>query len=98
MLSKFSDLRNKEMICVKDGLKIGYVDDVEFDPETYSLQSLIAFGKYRLFGLLGKYDDIKISCEQIQVIGEDIILVNEYERDGKIKSKKDSFFSKWLDS
>lgn len=96
-MSRFADLKNKEMICSKDGLKIGYVDDVEFDLDTYQITHLIAYGKYRLFGLLGKYDDIRISCKNIQVIGEDIILVQDYEKDGKVKVTKERFFHKFFD-
>ncbi len=94
MLSQFIQLRNKEIICVKDGLKIGFVDDIEFDPETWAIEYFVSYGKSRFFGLFGRYDDIKIQCSQIQVIGEDIILVNDYVRDGKVKTKKENFWNK----
>ena len=97
MLSRFAELRNKEIICSKDGMKIGYVDDIEFDNETYEITYLIAYGKYRFFGLFGKYDDVRISCKQIQVIGEDIILVEDYQREGKIKVTKERFVSKFFE-
>ncbi len=94
MLSKFEDMKNKEMICVTDGLKIGYVDDIEFDLDTFTIKHLISYGKSKFFGLLGKTTDIKISCEQIQIIGEDIILVTEYKSDVILTKKKESFLSK----
>ena len=31
MACRIADMRHKEVINVKDGVKIGYVDDVEFD-------------------------------------------------------------------
>lgn len=94
MSMQFSDLRNKELICIQDGMKIGFVDDLEFDEENQRITAFISYGKQRLFGLLGKYDDVKISCNQIQVIGEDIILVNDYSCNGTMKPKKDSFWNR----
>lgn len=93
-MSRFEDLRNKELICSKDGMKIGFVDDMEFDSQTYQITHLIAYGKTRLFGLLGRYDDIRIACSLVQVIGDDIILVEDYEKNGNIKLKKESFLQK----
>ncbi len=95
MIVNFGELRNKEMICVKDGLKIGFVDDVEIDTESYELVSLISYGRSRFFGLFGRQDDIKIECRQIQVIGEDIILVNDYLRQGGYQSSKRKKDSVW---
>lgn len=89
---RFSELKNKELVCSKNGLKIGFVDDVELDAENYRITHLIAYGKGRLFGLLGKYDDLRISCELIQVIGDDIILVCDYEQTANIKIKKEHAF------
>ncbi len=94
MLSKFEDLKSKEMICVHDGLKIGYVDDIEFDLEKFAITHLISYGRSKFFGLFGKTTDIRISCDKIQIIGEDIILVSEYKSDVVITKKKESFLSK----
>ena len=96
-LSRFGELKNKEIICSKDGLRVGYVDDLVFDPNTFQITHLIAYGKYRFFGLFGKYDDVRISCEQIKVIGEDIILVDDYEQEGKRKIVKEHFFDKFFE-
>lgn len=93
MLVQFGQVRNKEMVCIKDGMRIGYVDDIEFDNETYQITSLISYGKGKFFGLLGKYDDIKIQKDQIEVVGEDIILVRDYLREGQIKTRKSGLWS-----
>ncbi|MBC8610176.1 Uncharacterized protein conserved in bacteria [uncultured Ruminococcus sp.] len=97
MLSRFADLKNKEIICTKDGLRVGYVDDVAFDMDTYEITHLIAYGRYRFFGLLGRGEDIRISCKQVQVIGEDIILVDDYEQSGKRKTAKEHFLHKFFE-
>ncbi|MGI5959098.1 MAG: YlmC/YmxH family sporulation protein [Massiliimalia sp.] len=97
MLMPFSELRNKEMICVQDGFKIGFVDDIEFDPDTHQIMAFVSYGKRRFLGLFGQYEDIRIPCEQIQVIGEDIILVTGYEHSPKWYSKKESFWGRFFE-
>ena len=75
MKCTLSDIRNKEIINIKNGARLGYVDDIEFDTETSSIRSFIVYGRTRFFGFLGKEDDIVIACDQIEVVGVDTILV-----------------------
>lgn len=37
MVCRIADMRHKEVVNVKDGTKLGYIDDVEFDTTTLSL-------------------------------------------------------------
>ena len=71
----FSDLRCKEVINVKSGTKLGFVDDMEIDTATADVCALIVYGRCRFFGLFGREDDIVIHWKDIQTIGEDTILV-----------------------
>ena len=75
MLCRVSELRYKEMINVTDGSRYGYVGDAELDLETGQVRALGGPGRLRLFGLLGREEDTVIPWEDIQVIGEDPILV-----------------------
>lgn len=75
MLIRISDLKYKDVISLKDGACLGCVSDAEFECETAKLVSIIIYGRYRFFGLLGREDDIIIRWDQIQMIGEDVILV-----------------------
>lgn len=68
-------MRNKEVINVKDGCRIGCVNDVEVDMKCAKLVAIVIYGKLKLFGLLGREDDIIIKWENIEVVGEDTILV-----------------------
>lgn len=61
---------------MKTGIKIGYVDDLELDTDDSSVISLIVYGKPRAFGIMGRDEDMVIKCRNIQLIGEDTILVN----------------------
>lgn len=76
MLCRIDDLRNKQVVCVKDGCVLGFISDVEMDTESGSLTSIIIFGRLRFFGLLGREEDIIIPWDDIKVIGSETVLVN----------------------
>ena len=76
MLCRIDDLRNKQVVCVKDGCVLGFVSDVELDTTNGSLTSIIIFGRLRFFGLLGREEDIVIPWNDIKVIGNETVLVN----------------------
>jgi YlmC/YmxH family sporulation protein len=71
-----TDMREKEVINLKDGCRLGSVCDVEFDTCSGNIVSLIIFGRGKMFGLMGRCDDIKICWNDIKVIGDDTILVD----------------------
>ncbi len=73
---KLCDLQRKEVVSVKNGVKLGFADDVTIDTEEAQVRGLVVYGKLRLFGLLGRRPDVVIPWESIEVIGEDAILVN----------------------
>lgn len=85
MICSFSSLRNKEIVNLKTGLKIGYVDDIELDTASSNVVSLIVYGKARAFGIMGRDEDIVIKCSNIELIGEDTILVS-FDNDVKCTS------------
>ncbi len=61
---------------MKDGCVLGFVSDIELNTESGALTSIIIFGRLRLFGLLGREEDIVIPWEDISVIGSETVLVN----------------------
>ena len=71
-----TDMREKEVINLSDGCRLGHVCDVEIDTCSGSLVAIIIWGRSKAFGLLGKYEDIKICWNDIKVIGDDTILVD----------------------
>lgn len=76
MKCTLSEIRNKEIINIKNGARLGYVDDIEFETETASVKSFIVYGRTHFFGLLGKEDDLIITCDEIEVVGVDTILIS----------------------
>ncbi len=75
MCCRIVELRDKQVVSIKDGTLVGYVCDIEFDTDTGKLLSIIVAGRSRGFGLLGRSDDIVIPWDKIEVIGNDSILV-----------------------
>lgn len=71
-----TDMREKEIINLRDGCRLGSVCDVEIDTCTGTVVSIIVFGQSKVLGLMGKYEDIKIKWCDIKVIGDDTILVD----------------------
>ena len=76
MRCRVVDMRNKEVIHVKTGRRLGCVNDVEIDTVDAKLCGIIIFGRLKCFGLLGREEVIFIRWEEIKVIGDDTILVS----------------------
>lgn len=75
MSCRMADLRQKEVVSVKDGGRLGFVSDVEVDTQSAKITALVVYGRSRLFGLLGREEDTVISWPDIEMIGGDIVLV-----------------------
>ncbi len=75
MNCRIIDMRHKEVINVKDGTRLGCVCDVEIDTTDARVVAIVIYGRLRCFGILGREDDIIIKWQDIQIIGDDTILV-----------------------
>jgi len=73
--SRITDLRDKEIIDIRDGGRYGYVGDVEVDLESGRV-ALVVPGRLRFFGLLGREPDRIFPWESVKRFGADIILVD----------------------
>ena len=90
-----TELRSKEVICSKNGARIGFVSDVEIDIHSGRLTALIIWGKSRFGGLLGREGDLRIGWEDVQVIGSDTILVSAELLSRTQRSGKHGEISGW---
>jgi len=73
-MCNFSDLRNKEVINISDGKRLGYVCDIEIDMISGKITAIVLPGSKGVFWLLGKNNDCIIPWADIKKIGDDIIL------------------------
>ena len=90
MKLRLAELRNKEVINIHDGMRLGFVCDIGLDLADAKLTDLIIYGRPRLFGLLGKEEDKIIPWEHVRTIGEDTILVT-YTAVPKTNGKRNWF-------
>ena len=68
----FTDLKEKEIINVNDGKKLGHIIDFLFDIESGQVKGVVVPGSRKIFR---KTEDIFIPLEKIRKIGGDVILV-----------------------
>ena len=71
-----TELRCKEVICIADGRRLGFVTDVEIEIPDGVVCALIVPGPCKYLGVLGRKDDYRIPWGCIKRIGPDIILVD----------------------
>ena len=76
MATKFTDLHCKEVICVSDGRRLGFVSDARIELPEGKVSAIIVPGPCRFFGLFGRKDDFVIPWRNICRMGPDIVLVD----------------------
>ena len=76
MSVRFTQLQCKEVICVSDGRRLGFISDVVVEEPDGKICAIIVPGICKLFGTLGRHDDFLIPWNCIRRIGPDIVLVD----------------------
>lgn len=92
MGNRFSSLKCKEVVCICDGARLGYVCDVEVDIKNGCICAIIVPGPSRCFGLIGRHEDYVIPWHAIRQIGDDIILVDADLSKCRLPRAKRDFF------
>lgn len=72
---RLSDLQNKDVVNVLDGKKIGNIIDVSINQEGVTTGLIVEKYKF-LVSMFTSNKEIEIKWNQIEKIGEDVILVN----------------------
>ena len=76
MSIKFTQLQCKEVICIADGRRLGFVTDVQVELPEGNVCAIVVPGPCRFFGLGGRQDDFLIPWNCIKKNGPDIVLVD----------------------
>ena len=76
MGARFTDLQCKEVICVSDGRRLGFITDVQIAVPEGQVAALVVPGPCRYLGLWGRQDDYVIPWRCVRRIGPDIVLVD----------------------
>ncbi len=73
---RFFDLRQKEVINIKDGTRLGYICDLIIGIECGEVEKIIIPGPAKLFGIFGPEKEYHIDWDKIVQIGADLVLVD----------------------
>lgn len=73
---KVSDLREKEVINLYNGERVGYIYDFDIDMENGTITGIIIPAEGKVLSFFSKNHDIHVSWNKIIKVGTDTILVN----------------------
>lgn len=88
MSLRFTQLQCKEVICISDGRRLGFITDVVVEVPDGQICAIIVPGPCRLFGMLGRQEDFRIPWSCIRRIGPDIVLVDIKPEDCRVPRGK----------
>ncbi|MBO4897787.1 MAG: YlmC/YmxH family sporulation protein [Clostridia bacterium] len=74
-MQKISDFRQKEVVNISSGARLGFVTDAVIDEANGYVKALIVPQRGKKLGVFGKESEYEILWENIRKIGEDIVLV-----------------------
>ena len=87
----FLDLREREIINVYDGKKLGRIVDVVFNNTNGVVRGIIVPGNKKIFH---RADDIFIPLEKIKRIGNDVILVGVQQEESFRRDKSQGVYDR----
>ena len=74
-MAKSSDIRQKEVIDVTEGIRLGYIADMEFSGEGH-IRAFTVPGPFSVSSILrGDRNGLTIDWDHVVMIGEDVSLV-----------------------
>ena len=76
MSVKFTQLQCKEVICVQDGRRLGFISDVMVEVPSGCVCAMVVPGPGKFLGCVGRGDDYLIPWSCVSRIGPDVVLVD----------------------
>lgn len=71
------NIKNKEVINIRDGKSMGFVYDIEINLEEGRIDGIVLPGERGFFNLFGKEsEDVVIKWSNVKTVGDDVILVD----------------------
>ena len=92
MSVKFTEMRCKEVICISDGERLGFVSDVVVEVPEGCVVAIVVPGPCRFLGLFGRQCDFHIPWNCIRKVGPDIVLVDVRPDDCRVPRPKQKLF------
>lgn len=72
---RLSELQNKDIVNVKNGKKIGKIIDIDINKDGLSSDIVVEKNKF-IISRFSNNGEVTVRWNQIETIGEDVILVN----------------------
>lgn len=73
---KLSEMKQKEVINIGNGSRIGIIYDFKVDLENGVVTAIVIPGPGKILGVFGKDNDLVVDWNNIVRIGTDIILID----------------------
>lgn len=89
---RLRELACKEVVCISDGSRLGYVCDVIVEVPEGRVRAIVVPGRGRMGGLLGAPEEYVIPWSSICRVGGDIILVDTKLSDCRCPRHKGRWF------
>ncbi|HHT47101.1 MAG TPA: YlmC/YmxH family sporulation protein [Firmicutes bacterium] len=75
-MARLSDLRDRDVINVNDGKRLGVISDIDLDIENGKIRAIVLPGAGGFMGVIGRKNDLVVPWEKVVKIGIDTILVD----------------------
>ena len=75
-MSRLCEIKQKEVINIRDGIRLGYVCDLDIGLECGKINEIIIVAECKLWGLLAPEKEYRIKWCNICRIGDDLIIVD----------------------
>lgn len=79
-LGRISQFKYIEVVNMRDGRRLGFVNDADVNFKTGQLEAIIITGSGKIFSFFKKTQEIIIPFDRIRKIGDDVIIVDIEER------------------
>ena len=76
MSLRITDLQCKEVICVADGRRLGFISDVQVEVPDGQVCAIVVHCPCKFISFPGRKDEFVIPWKYIKKIGPDIVLVD----------------------
>ena len=85
---KFTPLQCKEVICIANGERLGFISDIVAEVPEGIIAAIVVPGKCRFCGISGRKDDYVIPWSCVKKVGPDIVLVDIRPTDCRVPRPK----------
>ena len=91
---KISDLRDRDVINILDGKKLGHIIDIDLNLESGMVIAIILPGRAHGFSIFSRKEEVVVPWHNIVRIGRDVILVEIPVANDIDPYRRESFINK----